>query len=525
VIRRVSLRTRIFVAIVGLLAASGLALLLHIHTSLHDRLTGELEKRGMAIAHSFARMVVKPSLTEDLIAQNLLAHDLKKSEEGIVYIFIISKGGQVRAHSFTGGFPDDLRTLPSLHPGETQRIQLLNTGSGYICDIAVPILKGELGTAHIGLSADSIHATVREITRQSTWFLGALFAVACFITVFLTRSLTRPISQLVNVVDGVACGDLTQRVEVTACDEIGMLATAFNRMAENLQATTVSRNEVEHLNLHLEALVEERTRQLTLANGELLREIGDRKRAESEIRTLNDELEIRIGERTAQLQASIRELESFSYSVSHDLYAPLRHMECYSSILLEEHCRQLPPDALHLLERIKFAVERMKALIDALLTLSRVGRADICREDVDLSSVATEIVNQLHDRHPERDVTFSITDGITARGDRTLLTLVLQNLLENAWKDTTPREKAEITFGATGANGERVFSVRDNGIGFDMAYADKLFGVFHRLVDDNEFSGTGIGLATVHRIITRHGGDVWASGEPDRGATFSFTLP
>jgi light-regulated signal transduction histidine kinase (bacteriophytochrome) len=166
----------------------------------------------------------------------------------------------------------------------------------------------------------------------------------------------------------------------------------------------------------------------------------------------------------------------------------------------------------------------MKELIDALLKLSRVGRADISRQSVDLSSIAQQILQQLQEGSPDRDLEVTVEEGVIATGDRALLAVVMQNLLENAWKYTSTKERAAIEFGKTVIDGAQVYFIRDNGIGFDMAYADKLFGVFRRLVSDTDFPGTGIGLATVQRIIARHGGRVWGEGSPNQGATFFFTI-
>ncbi|GAM10849.1 cyanobacterial phytochrome B [Geobacter sp. OR-1] len=523
-IRRFSLRTRFLIAVIGMLASVGLVLLVYIHTSLQHGLSEQMRKRGAAIAHSFARMAAEPSLTEDIIALQLLAFDVRNGEEDVQYVYIADNKGRIRVHTFRDGFPNALSGLNPLGSGDKQRIRLIKADNRLVYDIAVPVLKGEMGTAHIGLFADSITESVSKIIWRATWLLFGLFVVACFGTVLLAQTLIQPIQELVEGVEAVGQGDLTQRIKVDTGDEIGLLANAFNRMAENLEATTVSRNEVEQLNQQLEALVAERTKQLSLANIELSKEITERRSAEEEVRRLNEGLEMRIRERTLQLELSNKELEAFSYSVSHDLSAPLRHVEGFSSILLEDHAQQLDQEALHLLERIRVGVERMKELIAALLRLSRVGRADISKQNIDLSIMATQILQQFQEDSRERNVTAKIEDGVTAVGDKALLSIVLQNLLENAWKYTAPRENATIEFGKTDINGKLAYFVRDNGIGFDMAYADRLFGVFRRLVREKDFAGTGIGLATVQRIIARHGGTVWGEAEPDNGATFYFTL-
>ena len=247
------------------------------------------------------------------------------------------------------------------------------------------------------------------------------------------------------------------------------------------------------------------------------------KRAEQHVRTMITELETRVRERTAELEATTRELDAFSYSVSHDLRAPLRRIASFSEILIEDHAAQLDSTGLDYLKRVRAATERMSDLIDALLSLSRASRTELQRRPVNLGVLARDILADLSSADPERDVETVIED-LPATGDTQLLTVLLQNLLSNAWKFTAGRAPARIHVGSTGTDDSRTYFVADNGAGFDTRYAAKLFVPFQRLHSGEEFQGTGIGLAIVARIIARHGGRAWAESAPGEGATFYFTL-
>lgn len=254
-------------------------------------------------------------------------------------------------------------------------------------------------------------------------------------------------------------------------------------------------------------------------------DVSERIATELELETHREHLEDRVRARTAELEAATREMESFSYSVSHDLRAPLRALDGFSATLLEEYASELDEKGRHYLDRIRAAAQRMAELIDALLNLSRLGRRELVRGDVDVSAMARSVAAELHAFDAERTVELRIADGMGANADAQLLRVVLQNLIGNALKSTSKRVDATVEIGSGLRDGERVFFVRDNGVGFDALYSAKLFKPFQRLHGIDEFPGTGIGLATVQRIVDRHGGRVWAESVPRGGASFYFTLP
>lgn len=328
------------------------------------------------------------------------------------------------------------------------------------------------------LPTRSIDAPAQAYRLNMAPIAALIVVLGTLIAWWGSRRLTAPLVGVTRAAQAIASGDLTQRVPGGRDDELGRLAQSFNTMAEQ-----VSRS-----HHHLEA---------------------------------------QVAERTKALEGTNAELESFSYSVSHDLRAPLRAIHGFARILLEDHNAKLDPEAQRLLGVIDQNTRRMGQLIDDLLAFSRLGRKELASARVDMTELARLVADELRRGEGERDgqLEIHIDSLLPARGDRALLRQILSNLLQNAVKFTRGRPNARIEVGSRPDGKERVYYVKDNGAGFDPRYVDKLFGVFQRLHSTEQFDGTGVGLAIVKRIVQRHGGHVWAEGEVDRGATFYFTLP
>ena len=319
--------------------------------------------------------------------------------------------------------------------------------------------------------------------RHTAWQLAAfLLGLALLLWLLLYAMLTRRVRRIVDTMRRVAEADFAARTGISGRDEIARIAQAFDAMTENL--------------------------------GEARRELLYQR----------DHLEEQVAARTAELARANQELEAFSYSASHDLQAPLRAMRGFAEVLKEDHADKLDADGRDSLERISRASLRMSQMVEDLLAFARSTRTELHRTTVDLSARADEVVAELRERNPQRKFEARIQAGVTAVADSSLMQSVLANLLGNAWKYSRESELALIEFGAEAGERETVYFVRDNGVGFDMAEAARLFEPFQRLHRQDRFEGTGIGLATVWRIIQRHGGLLWAEAVPGKGATFRFTL-
>jgi len=403
-----------------------------------------------------------------------------RAKPGVIAAAIYAANGALFAKYVT-----DEEPLPDLPEGDGHRF-----GDGKLVLFKRIVAHNEiLGTVYVQARYDLARRLVNYLAILGAVMLASL-AVAAFIAHRLHRGITGPIASIVDIARHVLeKRDFSQRATKTSEDEIGVLVDAFNNMLD---------------------------------------EVGDRtavlERTQEELRTLNAELEQRVAARTMQLEAANKELESFSYSVSHDLRAPLRAIGGFAELLWTDHGADLNAEAQRKLGIIRSEAARMGALIDDLLTFSRLGRKALEPTELDMAALVDSVFARLR-AEGDRDVELRVGQLPRAYGDRALLEQVWVNLLSNAVKFSSKREKPVVEVGAITEEHEYVYYVRDNGAGFDPRYKSKLFGVFQRIHDNADFPGTGVGLALVQRVVLRHGGRVWADGKPDEGATFYFTLP
>lgn len=394
----------------------------------------------------------------------------------------------------------------------------------------------------MNMNHDSIKAAHRKVDIA---FMVSLLFFTVFLgtTIYIIyRRIASPLLRLAESTKIIGSGNIDHKIQPEGRDEIGELAESFDNMRlklkdyqgvlqdkvagkteelaqslENAKKQNVDMSDAQSAMLNLVEDLEDSKSKMEI-------EMEERRKADEEVRRLNEELEERVRSRTAQLEAANSELESFAYSVSHDLRSPLRGIDGFSHALLEEYDSKLDDTGRDYLQRVRKATKKMAQLIDDLLMLSRISRRGMSVHDTDLSVLANEVLNDIKAGEPDRNVEIVLQEGMHAECDKDLMRIALVNLIGNAWKFTGRNSKVKIEIGSTSKNGKSAFYVKDNGVGFNMAYVDKLFVPFQRLHGADEFQGTGIGLATVKRIIVRHGGDVWAEAEEGKGATFYFTI-
>ena len=372
--------------------------------------------------------------------------------------------------------------VPGLPPGKPQAHWF--EGTQVLLARTVVFQGKRIGTVYIRSDLNEMKTHIRQYVTIASVVLLLSLAAALLVSSIFRRAVAEPIVSLSELARRVSRDkDYSLRAAPeNSLGEVATLVDAFNEMLGQIQTQN------------------------------------------TELRRAHEELENRVQARTAELTVANKELEAFSYSVSHDLRAPLRGIDGFSQALLEDYGKKLDASGADYLRRIRAAAQRMSSLIDDMLTLARVTRSEVRRETVDFSTLAESIVEDLQAGEPRRKVEFVIKKGLVADADARLLRVVLENLLGNAWKYTSRHSEAHIEFGSSRENGHSVYFVRDDGAGFDPQYASRLFGAFQRLHATTEFPGTGVGLATVQRIVHKHGGRVWAESAVEKGATFYFTL-
>jgi len=372
--------------------------------------------------------------------------------------------------------------LPPIPPGQMEAHRFDKGGLVLARWIA---LEGKpVGMIYIHSDLSPLKTRVKQYVLIASAVLAISLLAAFLISPFFRRAISRPIVELAQIAQ-VVSRDKNYSVRAAPIrnrDELAVLIETFNGMLSQIQERDTA------------------------------------------LRQAHDQLEGRVMERTRELAATNKELEAFAYSVSHDLRAPLRAIDGFSLALIEDYSDRLDATGRGHLDRVRRAAQRMSGLIDDMLNLSRVTRSPLHREPLNLSGMARSVVDELRQAEPARQVEIVIEEGLTATGDSPLLRAALENLLRNSWKYTSGHDSARIEFGRIQQNGKSPFFVRDDGAGFNPRYADRLFGAFQRLHTEAEFPGTGVGLATVQRIIHRHGGEIWAEGAVEKGATFYFTL-
>jgi len=374
-------------------------------------------------------------------------------------------------------FPGTARAIPCPDNPHADTTGFVNSKYQHIEDVFSESVR--VGTIFISANMDYVNSQIQRYFYMMLTALGIVSIVSLLVAMVLQKAVTDPISELAVTAASIATErDFSLRANKTSDDEIGQMVDAFNAML---------------------VAIEQR---------------------DQELRSHKAELESKVEERTSELKAANQELEAFSYSVSHDLRSPLRAIDGFSQALMEDYSQDLDATALGYLERVRMASQRMGVLIDSMLWLSRVTRQEIVARTVDFTLMCEEVVKDVRERDPNRNIQVTVQRGMTMRCDSRLMRIVITNLVDNAFKYTQKVEQPEVVIGCK----EGVYYIQDNGAGFDMRYVDKLFGAFQRLHSKDEFEGTGVGLATVARVVHRHGGDIWAESVVDRGTTFYFTV-
>lgn len=570
---------------VGIASRDTFAALADMHRTI--RVTTEVRNLRQAITNRI--QLVKESVKDKKISEQEISA-LKNADRQIDKMLVICSKMSAPLTSEADGFLEEAKQILAEEKSIRQMMLLdLSNYQPHLIEQLSSKAQDSLGKIQLLLSvqSDTLFDRIYK-TRFLPLTVAAVLALffmsfATFMAYRLRKQIITPIQNLIQSTQQLSDGDLKTRAKIYDVDEIGLLAQAFNKMASNLEQSTVSKSYIESIlesmfncvlvldqkgviltvnRLAVQTFGYTKSELIGLSITEILKadllRLSSNSNLETEAYTRSgkkfpvlvslaslDEpaktpsnlkvcvikdiseskrLESEIKERNQALSAANQELEAFSYSVSHDLRAPLRIIDGFSQALVEDVGDQLQGEAKNHLERIRSGVQRMGELIDAVLNLSRLTRVTMNFVTLDFSDMAKNIIAELSSIEPQRQVEVTIQNGMRAYGDKTLMKVTLENLIGNAWKYTSKKQLAKIEFGKNITNGQEIFYIKDNGAGFDMNYSKKLFTPFQRLHNQNEFSGTGIGLASAKRIIHRHSGKIWVESKIDEETTFFFTM-
>lgn len=454
-----------------------------------DRMLEEAVASAQSLAISTAGWIA----TNDISGLQEIVEAQRRYPE-LLFAMVVDRQGFVLAHTdpaYQGLYLLDL-------PSEVKQTMMSKTST--LVDVAVPAFLGNqhVGWVRVGIGQKISAEKLAEITKNGVIYAVMAILVGSLIAWQMGRRITRRLYAVQETIDAVRSGNSASRSRVSGCDEAAIMAREFNAM--------------------LDVLAER--------DAALRSSITELKAAEDKIGELNRDLEQRVIERTAQLEAANKELEAFSYSVSHDLRTPLRAIDGFSHILLEDYSDKLDDEGKRLLNVVRDNTNRMGQLIDDILNFSRTGRVGLTFTHIDMQGLVYEIFKELQPSPDSQKLILEVEPSLPSMfGDRTMMRQVFVNLLSNAIKFSLSKPIAIIHVGSSILGEEVVYFVKDNGVGFDNRYVGKLFGMFQRLHSVNEFEGTGIGLAIVKRIIARHGGRVWAEGQLGEGASVYFAIP
>lgn len=490
------LNSTVMTTVTFALLLSSLCMLIYSVNVYYDNKAESLMSRS----HLVARALVPSMQFDDYqLAENYLA--TLKAEDDVLNAFI---------------FDENLKVYAALNENiDTDFNPNLFINTGVVVDKSTmiymtPVMDNGETTGYLLIKV-GFHLTRALRTHLFIYFIVFITSLiaAYWFSLKVQKKIVQPLNGVTQLMRRIAItNDLSQRYNSEVKGEIGSLVKAINQLLQEL---------------------EEKRHELVVVNKSLELEVNERREAEVALKAsqkqyldLNTQLEERVKNRTKQLESANQELEAFSYSVSHDLRAPLRAMDGFSQALLEDYADRLDDEGQDYLNRVRAAAQRMGGLIDDMLMLSRVSRTDMKLEMTNLSLMAADILKELEEQDHERQVTYHLQPNLMAYCDQHLMKIALTNLLSNAWKYSSSNEHAFIEFGQ---NLEQTFFIKDNGVGFDMKYGHKLFTAFQRLHTAQEFPGSGIGLATVKRVMSRHDGQVWAESEIEKGSIFYFSLP